>query len=86
MVRASYKQAVIWIAKNDNSNSATRLSWEALTKKTTIILIAEIFQQPVVKVAVDVVKYTIQLEHMKVVNEVSFQKHAQSKVLESLPE
>jgi hypothetical protein len=57
MKRASYREAVAWIAINDDAGATYALDAEHLRIVVTVILIADIFGKDPVEVATDVVKF-----------------------------
>lgn len=79
MIRASYKHAIQWIAMNDISSDDKKLDIEAMSKKSSVILIAHIFQQPANKVAIDIIRHTVQMDQLKMAYKASLQKKTKAK-------
>lgn len=57
MKRASYREAVSWIALNDGNGDDCRLDVEEVRGMTTTILIADIFDQDTREVAAAIVRF-----------------------------
>jgi hypothetical protein len=57
MKRASYRDAVDWIAMNDDNGSADALDAETVASYVSTILIAAIFGMGADRVAADVVRF-----------------------------
>lgn len=63
MKRASYREAVAWIANNDGNGDDARLSVDEVKGLVSLLLIADIFDVPSVKVAMDVVSFRAKQDH-----------------------
>jgi hypothetical protein len=57
MKRASYREAVAWIAMNDGDGDTERLDPEHCSSLVSTCLIADIFQVPQERVGQDIVRY-----------------------------
>lgn len=57
MKRASYREAIAWIAMNDGDGQDDRLDFDSLKGYVTVCLIADIFCVSQARVADDVIKY-----------------------------
>jgi hypothetical protein len=57
MKRASYKEAVAWIALNDSAGDDDALDCEAVSWYVSSVLVADIFDVPSEKVGKDIVAY-----------------------------
>ncbi len=57
MKRASYREAVEWIALNDGPGDSDALEPDAIRGNLTVHLIADLFEVPAQKVGEDIVKY-----------------------------
>lgn len=65
MKRASYREAVAWIALNDGNGDVDRLDARDIVGMISIALIADIFDVPQIKVATDVVLYRANVDQNK---------------------
>jgi hypothetical protein len=57
MKRASYKEAIAWVALNDSGGDDDALVPEKVQHLITAALVADIFEVPQSKVGEDIVKY-----------------------------
>lgn len=53
--RATYRSAVLWIARNDNEGSEERLTESVVETYLTVALVADLFKSTPAEVAKDVV-------------------------------
>lgn len=57
MKRASYREAIAWIAYNDSGADDDALVPERVAELVTSVLVADIFNVETTKVGIDVVNY-----------------------------
>lgn len=57
MKRASYKEAIAWIAMNDGPGDSWAMDVEQMKGQTSVVLIADLFGKPAREVAEKVVEY-----------------------------
>lgn len=57
MKRASYREAIAWIADNDSGGVHDALEPERVAELITSVLVADIFDVECIKVGQDVVRY-----------------------------
>jgi hypothetical protein len=55
--RASYREAIAWVAKNDSGGSADALDVKEVSELITAVLVADIFDVPMDRVGRDIVRY-----------------------------
>lgn len=60
MKRASYREAIAWIALNDDPGATDALDSNSIKGNVTVVLIADIFDIDPTKVAIDVVLKRLQ--------------------------
>lgn len=65
MKRASYRDAIDWIAQNDSGADDNAMDPMVVQELITSVLIADLFDVPTLKVGNDVVKRRIVLERAK---------------------
>lgn len=57
MKRASYREAIAWIALNDSAGNDDALDPQVVSELITSVLVAELFDVPMEKVGEDVVRW-----------------------------
>jgi hypothetical protein len=57
MKRASYRDAIAWVAENDSGGSADALDEKEVSELITAVLVADIFDLPMERVGRDIVRY-----------------------------
>lgn len=56
MKRASYRQAIDWVAQNDSAGDSDALDVDAVSYLVSSVLVADIFDVPCDKVGKDIVR------------------------------
>lgn len=59
MKRASYKEAIQWIAENDSATDDGADDPQTVSELVSSVLVADIFDVPTLKVGQDIVKFRI---------------------------
>jgi hypothetical protein len=59
MKRASYREAIAWIAENDSGGDEDALNPDTVSELVTSCLVADLFGVPCARVGEDIVKYRV---------------------------
>lgn len=57
MKRASYREAIAWIALNDDPGASYSMVMSEVAEQLTVVLVADLFAKQPHHVATDVIKY-----------------------------